>query len=847
MQRILKFQGPDGIIEMPWDKPVDPTDEEIDAFIANKPKVLPPSQTTSPPKPTSDLKPVTKVTPESPKAPDVKDPHSSSGSPSAGGPARGLFESVLPESNRNYTPETLPSFPVRAAKEVLYEGLLRPAMSAGGQALTGLTEAGGMSYGPAIKGLISKIPYINKPLSKAAPATEAAVTPPVTPSVTPPVTEPASPGVAFDKVMGSQSIPKPLTGPDLINAEAVKQTIKSKPRVKAVGGDLKNIELINPTKEHVEGMLQKGYSVTGTSPSGSIKMELTGPALKDVTPINATTTFAKTASPKVPKVASLPKDLAGASPRWHAGQKVYLPLFDNDLDKAAYIIAKVNPSKRDADYLRFVMENTGLDEVGARNYGFKVKNAIKQAVRGQPEGAIKLPKVGHELSPPPALGGPNFPGGGNGGIPPTGTVPPVPGSPEPNPSSMNFVDTLKHQIKEKGVLTTIGNFQRGSMSGIDLSPGFRQGAFLVGRKEFWKSFKPMIKAAMKEGNYQAMNEEISGRANSELYKEGGLHLTDLADGMGNREEAIMSNLPELLPGIGRAYRGSNRAYTAFLNKLRADMFDSLLTDATSVKGIMSGGGREVNEDLVRKIANYVNTSTGRGDLGRLTKHAELLNAVAFSPRLIASRLQLLNPKLYVAGDPFIRKQAIRDGLSFLSFGSSLLGLGKLAGAEVELDPHSADFGKMKIGNTRMSVFGGVELYPRLLAQLAPQVLGGGYIKSSTTGKITDLTAGKFGRSTRLDVAHRALEAKEAPMLSLLTDMARGKSFSGAPVNTPTGLTKEVVSRFVPMILQDLKDILTDDPKKLPLLVPAAFGFGVQTYGGYQYPKTHSPYSVPRNR
>lgn len=78
---------------------------------------------------------------------------------------------------------------------------------------------------------------------------------------------------------------------------------------------------------------------------------------------------------------TLPKDLQGAKPRYNIRDKSYSPKFESDIDRAAYITAQTNPSKRDADYLKFVMDNTGLDEKGARALGNEVKAKFKDTLK----------------------------------------------------------------------------------------------------------------------------------------------------------------------------------------------------------------------------------------------------------------------------------------------------------------------------------------------------------------------------------------------------------------------------------------------------------------------------------
>lgn len=83
-----------------------------------------------------------------------------------------------------------------------------------------------------------------------------------------------------------------------------------------------------------------------------------------------------TEEPVVP-TATLPKDLAGAKPRYSYGDKGFELKFESDIDRAAYIAAQPNPSKRDADYLNFVMQNTGMSEGEVRAHGKNIRGLIK--------------------------------------------------------------------------------------------------------------------------------------------------------------------------------------------------------------------------------------------------------------------------------------------------------------------------------------------------------------------------------------------------------------------------------------------------------------------------------------
>lgn len=382
----------------------------------------------------------------------------------------------------------------------------------------------------------------------------------------------------------------------------------------------------------------------------------------------------------------------------------------------------------------------------------------------------------------------------------------------------------------KGVLQEAASVPRAIMSSVDLSAPFRQGLVAGARypKEFFRAFPDMFRAAGSEEAYQAILQDITKRPTFRLMQQSNLALTGLdeaaevavrAAGGVAREEVFVSSLPERIPILGRLFRGSNRAYTGFLNKLRADTFDRLLSDAAKA-------GVPQTDDFLSSAARFINSATGRGDLGSWERAAGNLATIMFSPRLLASRLNVLNPVFYAQLDPFVRKQALGAAVSLVGAGMTIMGLAKAAGAGVGTNPLSADFGKVKIGNTRISLFGGFEQYPRIIAQLYA-----GKLISSTTGKEYTLGEG-YRPLTRWDIALRFFENKANPVAGFIINLLRQQTAIGEPVSIP----HEVADRFVPMILEDLWDLYEDGGlPRLPIGMLGIFGMGIQTYGPQRKP------------
>jgi hypothetical protein len=426
-------------------------------------------------------------------------------------------------------------------------------------------------------------------------------------------------------------------------------------------------------------------------------------------------------------------------------------------------------------------------------------------------------------------------------------------------------------VKKSNPVVEAANFPRAVMASVDMSAPLRQGLPLIHKSGFWKAIPAMVKSWGSEEAFNAVQQSI---ADKPLFKprvgpggttlpsfadDAGLKLTDLTD-LSSREEAVMSTWAEKIPGVRR----SNRAYTAFLNKLRADTFENLVRD-----GKVFGADGETNLPLARSLADFVNYSSGRGSLGKAERAAVILNSTFFAPRLIASRVKILNPYTYInpKTDAFTRKEAIKSLLALAGAGNAMVGLAKMSGAEVENDPASSDFGKIKIGNVRLDPWAGAQQYivaaNRILRPreariesmeggsdtgIAPIDMAtgfagspGGKFKSSVSGREYFLGE-KYGGSSRLDVAGRFLEGKANPIINFATGLLRGKDLAGQPFNVPD----EVAKRFVPIFVQDVIELASENPEllpgiadiiggnihpeNLPAAAPSFFGMGMQRYG-----------------
>lgn len=290
------------------------------------------------------------------------------------------------------------------------------------------------------------------------------------------------------------------------------------------------------------------------------------------------------------------------------------------------------------------------------------------------------------------------------------------------------------------------------------------------------------------------------------------------------EEAYPSTLPEKIPGLGRVFKASEVAYTGGALRLRVDIADRIIkiaedngVDLTDVKEAQS-------------IGKLVNSLTGRGDLGKAQVFAKEINTTLFSPKSLKASFDFLTAhQLQKDVTPFVRKQAAINLIKVASGVAVILSIAKALDPDsVETDPRSSDFGKIKVGDTRFDLTGGMASMITLGARTIPGLWGKASTKSSTTGKITPLNSGEFGAKTIGDVFWDFGQNKLSPAAGALNDVFfRGKDFKG---NKPT-VASEAKNLAYPLPIKNIEE-LSQDPNAANIWVASimdSLGIVTNTY------------------
>lgn len=380
-------------------------------------------------------------------------------------------------------------------------------------------------------------------------------------------------------------------------------------------------------------------------------------------------------------------------------------------------------------------------------------------------------------------------------------------------------DKLRQEIRQRtealkpkhwwGYGPDVANLARTIMTGFDFSAVGAQGALLTFGHPIKaaKAMGAMFRAFATEAGAAKVNRDIQNRPNAPLYERSGLYLAQVdTQKLSAKEEAFMTRLlptaadfPGVMKGspftspvraVSATLAGTQRAYVAFLNKFRADAFDALVATV--------GKGGEVTQKEAEVLAGSVNVMTGRGTLYKSVEQAvPALNTVFFAPRYVWSRIQALGFQPLWKGT-FATRKAIAANYARSAIGFGLIyALANAAGGEVETDPRSSDFLKIRFGQSRLDPLAGMSQ----IFTFGTRMATGEY--KTQSGNVLDLTKPKYGGPTRLSVFGRFLRSKLSPVAGSIADLMEGENVVGEKVTIPSASLKLIT----PMAGRDIYEAI----------------------------------------
>jgi hypothetical protein len=367
-----------------------------------------------------------------------------------------------------------------------------------------------------------------------------------------------------------------------------------------------------------------------------------------------------------------------------------------------------------------------------------------------------------------------------------------------------------------GKILEAGNLVRTAQTIGEISPALRQGLVplvsLIRQGEWGKitqAHGEALKALFSEFSAEQIDIWIREHPHNYIYDRAKLHITELGAQLSRREEFFQSSIAEKVPAYKHIVKASHRYMTTLLNLLRVNMFETMLErypNATRAE--------------LTAWADYVNKASGRGDLKSFEQSAGALATIFFAPKFAVSRFQTPLAVWKSRKTPRVQMEIAKDMASAVSMGVTALTLAKLAGATVNTDYRDPDFGKIRVGDTRVDIFAGFQQPARLL------------IRSVVVGTDAWGISGQDLPQSEKDVKLQELWGRFAgwklsPAITISAELASREDVFGNPT-TPQGT---ILRAVVPIITSStLNAYKKDGLGAAGLTFGSEFvGFGSSTY------------------
>ena len=351
------------------------------------------------------------------------------------------------------------------------------------------------------------------------------------------------------------------------------------------------------------------------------------------------------------------------------------------------------------------------------------------------------------------------------------------------------------------------NTLRAVKATADVSATLRQGLVLGASRPGTavRAFGKAVRAMLDANTELQIDDAIRSRPTHYLGERAGLYLSDVQGAPNAREEAFMSNLVRKVPILKQVAAASERHMTTYLNLLRTAAFDQFVA-----------ANPNATQAELKAWAAFVNVASGRGDLGRAAAISGELSTVIFSPRFTVSRFQTPWHLVKAGQSPRVRKAIAKDIAATLAVGGTALTLAAAAGFTVGTDPRESDFGKFRVGNTTVDVWGGLLQPARLIVGTAV----------SGTDRAGLTNPGKLGPTSPLELISRFAMTKLSPGVTVPLEVGFGVNVIGQETDRLDSAARAVV----PLLFSDIYDAYQQggDANALGVAVGSSLGLGMNT-------------------
>ncbi len=375
----------------------------------------------------------------------------------------------------------------------------------------------------------------------------------------------------------------------------------------------------------------------------------------------------------------------------------------------------------------------------------------------------------------------------------------------------------------------------------DVSAVLRQGGFFAATHPILstKAGLDMFRSFSRTG-FANVEREIQAHPDFNLAQRSGVEFTGMEKdnpNLSRREESYLGadliDRAAEIPVAGKLVAPlkftkdiSERTFVSFLDSQRMQVFARF---ADHVRSLNLSPKEE--RLALTAMAKFVNIGTGRGSLGRRGNQiTPALNVLMFSPRLLASRVNLMNKMINPVAIARMPKGArslmIKDNIKFAGTVATALGLAAAAGARVSLDPDDADFLKIRIGDTRYDILTGIQQPLRFMWRMAKAVQADVTQSETYAGEEKGTLLGRFARS------------KASPVAGTATNYLTGEDFQGRKFKT----SRALIELMTPLYVSDFREAMKEDGivGAAVKTSPALVGIGAQTYKDVpEKPRSHA--------
>ncbi|MHC4605113.1 MAG: hypothetical protein ACYS6W_17495, partial [Planctomycetota bacterium] len=281
-------------------------------------------------------------------------------------------------------------------------------------------------------------------------------------------------------------------------------------------------------------------------------------------------------------------------------------------------------------------------------------------------------------------------------------------------------------------------------------------------KLYAQSVEKNLEAYISQKHADKMAKDVQKDPEHKRAKEYGVQFLKRHPKPGERTEQYISYWGEKVPVLGKGYAASMRGFVDAFNWLQQQLWDYKIN-------VWKQKGYKPSHDDLAGLAEFNNTFLGmqpaKSDFGRAARR--VLAPVMWSPTLTWSRIR--SPEMILTNKA-MRMETAATLASYISSGLLMMVaasfLARLLGKDdpIEWDPTASDFGKIRVGDTRVDVYGDGGPYIRALLQ---------FMMQRKTNQ-----AGRIRRRVGIEPIKQLLRNKRAPFIDFVSMVWTKRNYYG---------------------------------------------------------------------